>query len=538
MSKKVVVVGSGPSGMHFSLTALQKGYEVIMLDVGKPKPQAVNPWDGLAGLKEHLEDPVDYFLGKGFDSVIYPGTKGEYYGFPPSKQYVFSPISQYRLKSSGFSPLASFASGGLAEAWTGGVYPFNDTDLAEFPFTYNDIEPGYSEVARRIGVSGVQDDLEQLMPIHRFLQPPLNLDEHSSSLLRKYEKKKEMFNRRLGCIMGRARLATATENIEARQACSYLGRCLWGCPQDSFYTPSLTLRDCQQFDSFHYIPDQYVHYFKVSLQGKVSHLVTQNLKTNSIEEMEIESLVLAAGTLSTSRIFLEAIRKQTGKTVKLSGLMDNQQILVPFVSVDQIGKSFSNDTYQYHQIALGIESPQHTHPIHGLITTLKSALVHPLIHRMPCDLRSAIFLFRNLHAALGMVNVNLSDDRREENLLTLEVDEETNETKLRIDYKPGKQHESRISEAVGVVKKILRNLGGVVPPGMVHVRPMGASVHYAGTLPMSTRPQPLHVSPDCQSYDFNNLYIADGSTFPFLPAKNITFSLMANAVRVANAYCH
>lgn len=30
-----------------------------------------------------------------------------------------------------------------------------------------------------------------------------------------------------------------------------------------------------------------------------------------------------------------------------------------------------------------------------------------------------------------------------------------------------------------------------------------------------------------------NLYLIDGATFPFLPAKNITFSLMANAVRVA-----
>ena len=40
----------------------------------------------------------------------------------------------------------------------------------------------------------------------------------------------------------------------------------------------------------------------------------------------------------------------------------------------------------------------------------------------------------------------------------------------------------------------------------------------------------------CQSHDFNNLYIVDGTTFPFLPSKNITFTLMANAVRVASAH--
>ena len=41
-------------------------------------------------------------------------------------------------------------------------------------------------------------------------------------------------------------------------------------------------------------------------------------------------------------------------------------------------------------------------------------------------------------------------------------------------------------------------------------------------------------SETCQSHEFSNLFIVDGATFPFLPAKNITFSLMANAVRVAS----
>ena len=63
---------------------------------------------------------------------------------------------------------------------------------------------------------------------------------------------------------------------------------------------------------------------------------------------------------------------------------------------------------------------------------------------------------------------------------------------------------------------------------------MGSSVHYAGTLPMSAERRPLTASPECRSHDFENLFLVDGSTFPFLPAKNITFTLMANAIRVAD----
>ena len=40
--------------------------------------------------------------------------------------------------------------------------------------------------------------------------------------------------------------------------------------------------------------------------------------------------------------------------------------------------------------------------------------------------------------------------------------------------------------------------------------------------------------PNVVYHDFDNLYIADGTTFPYLPAKNLTFTLMANSVRVAD----
>jgi choline dehydrogenase-like flavoprotein len=44
---------------------------------------------------------------------------------------------------------------------------------------------------------------------------------------------------------------------------------------------------------------------------------------------------------------------------------------------------------------------------------------------------------------------------------------------------------------------------------------------------------PRTTAPDGSSHDFGNLWLIDGSTFPFLPAKNLTFTLMANAARIA-----
>jgi len=62
---------------------------------------------------------------------------------------------------------------------------------------------------------------------------------------------------------------------------------------------------------------------------------------------------------------------------------------------------------------------------------------------------------------------------------------------------------------------------------------MGASVHYAGTLPMSNESEPWTTDGHGQSREFPGVHLVDGSSYPFLPAKNITFTLMANASRIA-----
>lgn len=530
----VVIVGSGPSGVHFALTLLRKNYTVTMIDVGYSKPLAIRPEDSFDALKKNLEDPAAYFLGETFDGVLLPDVKKEYYGIPPNKGYVFQSPRGFGYRSSGFAPMISFAQGGLAEVWTGGCYPFNDGELKDFPFDYSAIEPYYNEVARRIGISGTQDDLTRFFPWHDYLLEPLELDRHSSLLLETYRKHHDMLNDRLGCYLGRTRIATLSRDGDARQRCTYLGRCLWGCPRNSLYTASQTLAECQQFPNFTYRPGLRVSHFKFTPGNRITSIVAEPAEGGEPCEIPADKLVLAAGALCSSKILLDSIHRDTGKVVQLSGLMDNRQVLVPFVNLRLIGRSVNLESYQYHQLGIGIEGGDPRTYVHGLVTTLKTALLHPIIQNLPCDLRTAMFLVRNTHCSLGIINVNFHDTRREENYVTIEPDRHTGQTRLLIHYVPAVEQKTQMARALGILKKALWRLGCVVPPGMVHIRPMGASAHYAGTVPMSPEPRPLTTSSCCQSHDFGNLFLADGATFPFLPAKNITFTLMANAIRIAD----
>lgn len=535
---KITVVGSGASAVHFALSVLKKGHEVTVLDVGFNAPETVKPGDTFNQLKCSLKDPVNYFLGEQFESVVPPDYSKEIYGFPPNKQYIFKHPAGFTETSTGFEPLFSFARGGLAQAWTGGSYPFDDNDMKDFPFDYKDIEPYYEEVAERIGVIGVEDDLSRFFPFHKNLLPGLELDEHSRLLADTYEKKGDRLKKKLGVYMGRNRTAVLSIDKNGRKACDYSGRCLWGCPTGSLYVPSITLEQCLEFRNFTYIPDRLVTHFKYDAQNRITSVVARPVSGNTKEEVEypVDTLVLGAGTLSSSKIYLESVYRKEGKILKLSGLMDNRQILVPFINLKLIGKAYKPESYQYHQLAVGFPAEDGRDYIHGQVTTLKTSLMQPVLQSMPLDWKTATFLGRNLHAALGVININLSDNRREENNVTLRPRQTpTNRlSTLEIHYAPPVDEKKKIAYSMKKIKKFMSGLGVLIPPGQAHVRPMGASVHYSGTLPMSAERGPHTLSPNCKSHDFDNLYIIDGTSFPFLPAKNLTFTLMANAARVAD----
>jgi choline dehydrogenase-like flavoprotein len=491
------------------------------------------PEASLSQLKAELPDPVGYFLGDDFGSLILPEGAAEYYGFPPSKSFVFEPLADYRVKADGFAPLMSFAAGGLAEAWTAGCYPFSDAELEAFPFGWSELEPAYSQVARRIGVSGTTaDDLSQFYPAHDGIMPPIELDAHSRQLLEKYEGRRGRLAEKHGMYMGRARIASLSQDHNGRRACSLSGRCLWGCPRQSIYTPSITLELCRAHEGFEYLGGVCVERFVYDEANRVTHVVARALASGEEVRRDVGALVLAAGALASGRIVLESLLRG-GVRAELRGLMDNRQVLMPFVNLERLGAPFVDKSYQYNQIAVGAPAQRAFDYVHGLVTTLTTGLIHPLVQSLPLGARAATSLFRNIHGALGLVNINFADTRREENRIALELDGQGRSHSLKVVYRPDPAEPERVRAGIRKFRRFLLSLGCFAPPNMIRLRPMGASVHYAGTLPMRDDGGDLTTDRAGRCRPFENLIVADGSTFPSLPAKNLTFTLMANATRIA-----
>jgi hypothetical protein len=103
--------------------------------------------------------------------------------------------------------------------------------------------------------------------------------------------------------------------------------------------------------------------------------------------------------------------------------------------------------------------------------------------------------------------------------------------KLKASYVLSSGEKERITEREKLYIRAMRSLGAYalkrIDPGM------GSSIHYAGTLPFTSENSGVGIQKNGKLNNSKNIYVADGSGFLYLPAKGLTFSLMANAHNVA-----
>jgi choline dehydrogenase-like flavoprotein len=517
-----VIVGSGVAGVGAALALIDKGFRPRMLDVGLlPREEP--------DIKRNLYEYCD--KRDSFPLLI--GEEGQgLYNMDPAHSEIpaklTSPRMQYVTERSGelgpveevnFDLIQSFALGGLANAWGAALYRYLGKDLDGFPIREADLRPYYDRLVREIGISGENDELSAFFGRDGNLQKPLRLSANAALLLKKYRRNRDRLNKR-GVFIGRPRLGVLSEEKDGRSPCDYSNLEFWQKELPWLYTPVKTLKRLVREKKIFLENDVLVKGWK--REGGKIVVFGQRTSDGASLSRPCSALFLAAGAANSAKIVLTSRNDTSTRLV----LLDNPAIQFPFIFPARIGARLETQTFGLTQLNFIQDGGTPRTLIQGSILEVTSPARAEFFSSFPLSASDNFRLLRFMLPAVLVMQLFLPSFPDEGALLGI------NKTGgLVIEG----QRQGTDKRMIKSVIKTFRTMGAYTLPPLVVETPNGHGIHYAGTLPMTEKNKnPYTCSRFGQLAGEPDVYVADGSSFPVLPAKNCSFAVMANAMRIAD----
>jgi choline dehydrogenase-like flavoprotein len=511
----VIIIGSGAAGT-FSAYAL-KGLKVLVLDVGH-KPTGAPLAGNLYDLKEK-ERFFDQIVGSRFESLheienpkLTPKAKA------PLMRYVIQePEGSPKVLSEEFFPTLSYAEGGLANIWGAQVYRFNAEDLKDFPISAEELKPCYDILTAHIGLSGSEDDLSRFLGATTGMLPALQPAKIGADLLHRYKGKTSFFQKN-GVHIGLPRLAVLSKDFRNRRECSFDNLEFLQSRNPAIYSPAFTLCELIDTSQVEYLSGRLVERYQEEEDGVT--VTAKNLENNTLESFRGKRLILCLGAFNTARLVLFSNRDFTSQLP----VVENPFSLIPLISWTRIGMPLDKASYS-SQLCFIYRGKLSEELIIGMIYGIEGISRSDLLFDFPLALSGCLAGARYLLPAMAVMQVYYPLDPDPNNFLKVNPD-----GSMIIRFKP-RGYRSLENHLI----KTFRRIGYLSSPRLIQDSQPGHSNHYAGPLPMRSNPgRPYETDRNGLLFGSRNVYIGDSATFPRLPSKNLTLTIMANALRIGS----
>lgn len=518
----IIIVGSGPAGIGAALGLVKNRVKPLILDVGHEPPTAPDINRNLYDYRRQ-NDVFDIMIGDRFQGIynLVHNTSMSPKLTSPLMQYVIRDAESLSpIQETGFKAVQSFAQGGLASAWGAGLFRYTDRELASLPIAASELEPYYDRLTQEIGIIGTADDLTPYFGTSRYLLKPLKFSEKSATLFRRYQGKRKSLNRQ-GVFMGHPRLGVLSQDYQGRSAAArYDNADSWIPNLPYVYNPAFTLKRLVREDKVDYRKGVLV----TGWQRETGRIVVRarDLASNRDVSFAAGKLLLGAGTINTARIVLES-RKDYRTELKL---LDNPLVQVPLIFPGHIGKKLEKDAFGMGHISMVFDLRSHGLMLQGGILELTSPARAAFFEQFPFSARNNIRLIRL--AANAVLVMFLFFPSSPENAAGLRL---TPEGILKINCVPYRLNK----KIVTFIARSFGKLGVVCSSRFIQYSLPGYGIHYAGTIPMRERPDaPYQCDKSGELFGEPGVHIIDGSVLPEIAAKNLSLTIMANAMRTAD----
>jgi choline dehydrogenase-like flavoprotein len=520
-----IVIGSGPAGVSSARALLARGIPVTLLDAGiemEPERRAIA--EELAR-RPRAEWPEALLAEARRQSPV------ELAGVP--LKYTFGSAFPYQdverllpFENRGSATRPTLARGGFSSVWGSAVLPYLAEDLADWPIGEVELAPHYRAVATFMPLAGVADDLASELPLHTEVSMPLEPSAQARALLADLERRREPL-RRAGLRFGRSRLAVRARADARGPGCVYCQLCMNGCPYGLIYDAAATLEELRR-EGLRYVPGVIADRL-VEEPGKVT-VIGRKLAGGQPVRFESERVYVACGAVGTTRLLLASLEAFE----RAVPMKDSQYFLLPLLRFRGVPAPRREALHTLAQVFLELRdpavAPRNVHlQVYGysdLFEALFARLLGPLARgaRPALDalLARMLVIQGYLHSDLSpSISVSL---RRSGDVPTLRL--EARENAL---TRPTLRR---------VVRRLLRRAGdlrALALAPMLQVSPPGRGFHSGGSFPMRAAPGEFESDLLGRPRGFTRVHAVDATVFPTIPSTTITYSVMANAHRIASA---
>lgn len=525
----VIVVGSGCTGAMAAQTLLERGYKVLMLDGGNDDQHYRNltPDSSFTELRKTDTQQHRYLLGEQFESLPAEqvGTGAQ---LTPARAHLLKDVTELLTShSTSFAPMETLALGGLGAGWGLGSCVFSEKELEQCGLPVEAMQRAYQVVADRIGISGDSDDAQPFTFRHlQRIQPALPRDAVAQKIAQRYKVNRSVLQQR-HFHLGRPALALLSQDKDNRKGNNLRDMEFYDDKELSAYRPWITIRELQRHPNFKLEQRIFVTRFEEHEEGVVIHAM--HCKTQTAIQFRARKLVLCSGALGSARIVLRSTDDK-----KRVPLLCNPYYYLPCLVPSMLGQAGVQKQYSYAQLSLFHDNNAAGNDIAmASLYTYRSLMLFRLLNETPLNIQDGRALMQYLAPALLIAGIHLPEQFSEGQYAELRPDAgSVTGDRLHYYYHRTSEQERNSKQRVSSYKWALRKLGAF--PLKTVSPQIGASIHYAGTLPYSETRQHLKLQETGLLHGTQNVYVADGSGFTFLPAKGLTLTLMANAHRVAS----
>ena len=428
--------------------------------------------------------------------------------FPPPKAN-FGLEHTYRRVEDWGRVWDSALPGGLTNFWGLSAVPFDAAEFARWPVAAADLADHYRAIAERIGITGRTDRLAAYLCDEPINRPPIPVPPIVEALEESVNALGEGERYRL--VAGAARLALETRP-DRDCHCIACGECRLGCPRGAMYS---TVRDIEAWRRSGLIGTLVpARVLAISADRRMVVCLGKDGARESVGPFD--AIYVCAGCINTTEIAMRTLAIEDGPEV-----VDNAAFTFPIVHFGRHREG--GDPAKYialtNLLVLVVPKEPGASPV-GQIQ------IYPMIddlwrYYLPVFAwGAASYIGRHLRRRVLLGLVFLHGRHSQRYAIRLRGDD------------PASLHLSSPGISARELRPfwadVRRAFGGefrMLPGTPLRLR---TSAHYAATLPAGEGP----VAAD--SSIAPGVYLCDSSVFPAAPAASPTFTIMANARRIAH----